>query len=418
MIEASIAAVPGLVAGFLILGALFALPTAFLAKARNRPWQPVTALAVYVAGILSVTLLPGDAGLEAAQCDTGAPLHLFTDTSSLLNIALFAPGAFLAVHALRRPVTAAAAFIILSGTVELIQSTGYLGRSCSLTDVAANATGSVLGAAVGAAWLLTRRVKTQRVRRDVVWGVGLLVAGAAALVSVFHTRIDSVNIVAIDDARQQRGEAAIQADAWLTEAARATFGDGTQIVSSSAQTMGDKLKITADTNRGKITGYWPEKHLESAWSDNNRGDEGNADQHAAAQVANRFARTWFSDSVKGSQQHVRTLGEGPTRAYLVTYRRYRDDVLMPMRLDITVTTTKRIMGFTARSVPDPSLPTVTIDESTAHDLAHKISGQRPRSAVLIAQQVAGTWRPVWLVGSGGKDIAIDAATGQHITTDK
>ncbi|MFR9800210.1 VanZ family protein [Streptomyces sp. MS06] len=418
MIEASVAAVPELVVGFLILSALLALPTAFLAKSRDRPWQPGTALAIYLAGILSVTLLPGDAGLEAGQCDTGAPLHLFTDASSLLNIALFAPGAFLAVHALRRPVTAAACFVILSGTVELIQSTGHLGRSCSLTDLTANATGSVLGAAAGAAWLLARRRQLRSVRRDVLWGATLIVVGSAAFTTVFRAHIDSVDIVAMDDARHQRSEAAGQADAWLTEAARATFGDGTRIVSSSAQTVGDRLKITADTNRGKITGWWPEKHLESAWSDNNRGDEGDADEQTAAEVADRFARTWFSDSVKGSQQHVRTLGEGPTRAYLVTYRRYRDDVMMPMRLDITVTTAKRILGFTARSVPDPSLPTVTIDESTAREVARRISGRSTQSAILIAQQVAGKWRPVWFVGSGGKDIAVDAATGQHISTDK
>ncbi|MFD8615593.1 hypothetical protein ACFV09_43095, partial [Streptomyces sp. NPDC059631] len=121
MIEASISAVPGLVAAFLVFGALFALPTVFLLKARSKPWRLPTALAVYVAGILSVTTLPGSAGLEAAQCDMGAPIHLFTDESALLNVALFAPGAFLAVLALRRPVTVAAAFVCLSGAVELIQ---------------------------------------------------------------------------------------------------------------------------------------------------------------------------------------------------------------------------------------------------------------------------------------------------------
>ncbi|MEU4170403.1 hypothetical protein AB0F46_26445 [Streptomyces sp. NPDC026665] len=75
MIEASISAVPGLLAAFLIFAALFALPTAFLLRAHGKPWRLPTALAVYAAGIVSVTLMPGNAGLEAAQCDMGSPIH-------------------------------------------------------------------------------------------------------------------------------------------------------------------------------------------------------------------------------------------------------------------------------------------------------------------------------------------------------
>jgi uncharacterized membrane protein len=108
VIEASISAVPGLIVSFLILAVLVAVPTALVAKARKKPWHLRTALACYLAGIVAVTLLPGDAGLESWQCDTGMPTDLFTSASSLLNIALFAPGAFLAVLLFRRPVTVAA----------------------------------------------------------------------------------------------------------------------------------------------------------------------------------------------------------------------------------------------------------------------------------------------------------------------
>ncbi|MEU3981575.1 hypothetical protein AB0F77_15950 [Streptomyces sp. NPDC026672] len=34
--------------------------------------------------------------------------------------------------------------------------------------------------------------------------------------------------------------------------------------------------------------------------------------------------------------------------YVVTYQRFRGDALMSVRLDITVATTERIIGFTAR----------------------------------------------------------------------
>ncbi|MEU4087298.1 VanZ family protein [Streptomyces aureus] len=416
MIEASISAVPGLVAAFLVFGALFALPTVFLLKARSKPWRLPTALAVYVAGILSVTTLPGSAGLEAAQCDMGAPIHLFTDESALLNVALFAPGAFLAVLALWRPVTVAAAFVCLSAAVELIQSLGHLGRSCTLTDLAANATGSVLGAGAGAAWCLIRPTPVSRPKRDVAWGVSVLVLVGGLCAALFLTRIESVDIVAKDDARERQVNVAVDANEWLSTAAKATFGADTEVVSSSVKFVGDKQKVTAETSRGSIAGWWPEKHLETAWAKDNRGDKGTASQKDAMATADRFARKWFPGSVDGSTQKVRVLGEGPTRAYMVTYRRYKDGVLMPMRLDITITTAKRILGFNARTLADPKLPSVTVNEEKARELAHDATGKATESTLLLAQQIAGAWRPVWLVGAGSQDIVIDASTGQRIVS--
>ncbi|MEU4166967.1 VanZ family protein [Streptomyces sp. NPDC026665] len=414
MIEASISAVPGLATAFLIFSALFALPTAFLLRARGKPWRLPTALAVYMAGILSVTTLPGSAGLEAAQCDIGAPIHLLSDESALLNVALFAPGALLAVLALRRPVTVAAAFGCLSGALELVQSLGHLGRSCTLTDLTANATGSILGAGAGAIWCLIYRTRTYRPKGDVAWGISILVLGGGLCATLFLTRIESVDVVAKDDAQKQQVDAAVDANAWLSTAAKATFGTDTEIVSSSVKFVGDKQKVTAETNRGNIAGWWPEKHLETAWAKDNRGDKGTASQRDAVATADRFARKWFPDSVDGSTQKVRVLGEGPTRAYMVTYRRYKDGVLMPMRLDITITTAKRILGFNARTMADPKLPSVIVDEKKARALAHHATGRATESTLLLAQEISGVWRPVWLVGSGNQDIAIDASTGQQV----
>ncbi|TGZ18101.1 hypothetical protein DV517_30740 [Streptomyces sp. S816] len=353
MIEASISAVPGLVISFLVLGALLVLLTVSVARVWNKPWRLPAALALSIAGILSVTLLPGNGGLEAAQCDAGAPLHLFTSTSSLLNIALFAPGAFLGVLALRRPMTVAAAFVCLSGTVELLQATTHVGRSCSLSDVVANATGSVLGACLGALWCSMRRTPALRPGRDVLWGASLLVLGCALFATLLHTRIDTVDIVAKDDARQQRTDTAVQANEWLGKAATATFGKGTEITGSSVEEVGKRLKVTAETDRGGITGWWPERRLESAWSKNDRGAHGNSGPEAAAAVAERFARIWFPHEVVGGKRRVRTLGEGSGRVYLVTYSRYEDGVRIPVRLDITVTTDRRITGFHAGPWPSP-----------------------------------------------------------------
>jgi glycopeptide antibiotics resistance protein len=414
VIEASISAVPGLIVSFLILAVLVAVPTALVAKARKKPWHLRTALACYLAGIVAVTLLPGDAGLESWQCDTGMPTDLFTSASSLLNIALFAPGAFLAVLLFRRPVTVAAAFGALSGVVELAQSVGHLGRSCSVTDLVANATGALLGSLAGAVWLYRQRQSPTKPVRDLVWGVSLAAVAVLAVGGVFQSRIDSVDVVAMDDQRRDLAESAVEADEWIATAAKGVFGSDTEVRGTATEKDGSNLKITAETNRGTISGTWPQKTLETAWSSNTRGDEGSLSEKEVAAAAERFARKWFPQNVAGSDQRIRSIGDGPTMAYTVLYRRYADKVMMPMRLDLTITTTGRVIGFTARTIDDPALPRVTVDEAKARTLAEDVTGLPSDSTSLLAQQVKGKWRPVWLVGSGKKDVVIDAATGERV----
>ncbi|MGW7166607.1 VanZ family protein [Streptomyces sp. NPDC054884] len=413
MIEASIAAVPGLIVSFLILAALIAVPTAFVAKARGKPWALRTTLAAYLAGILAVTLLPGDAGLESWQCDTGAPTHLFTSASSLLNIALFAPGALLAVLLFTRPLTVAAAFGALSGAVEIAQSAGQLGRSCSVTDLASNATGALLGCLAGTLWIYRRRRSPAKPLRDLAWGTSLGALAALAIGGVFELRIDRVDIVAMDDQKRALVESAVQADEWIATAARGVFGSDTQVRETETNKDGNLLKITAITNRGTISGTWPAKTLESAWSSNPRGDGGSLNKKEVAAVAAQFAQKWFPQNVAGSDRWVRSIGDGPTMAYRVVYRRYADKVMMPMRLDLTIATTGRVIGLSARTVNDPVLPRVVVDEAKAKALAKTATGLPSESALLLARQVKGEWRPVWLVGSGEQDIAIDAATGER-----
>lgn len=414
MIEASVAAVPGLIVSFLAIATFVAVPTALVAKVRRKPWALSTALAIYLSGIAAVTLLPGDAGLNSGQCDTGMPTHVFTSASSLLNVAFFVPGAFLAVLLFKRPITVAAAFACLSGGIELVQSLAYLGRSCSVTDMAANTIGAVLGALIGALYLRWSRQPMQRLMRDTLWAVAVAGGGAALFVGIFQTQIESVDVVAMDDQQQSLAESSVEATEWITAASKDVFGSDTQMRQMSTKRVGGQLQVNAETNRGSISGLWPDKNLVSAWSSNMRGDEGSLTKAQVAKVARRFAQEWFPENVAGSEQEIRTMGEGPTRAYLVTYRRYAQGAMMPMRLDLTVTSAGRLIGFTARTVADPAIPAITVDEADARDLAEKETGKPTDDALLLVQKVKNDWRPVWLVGSGGEDIAIDAASGDRI----
>ncbi|MEU4170402.1 hypothetical protein AB0F46_26440 [Streptomyces sp. NPDC026665] len=72
------------------------------------------------------------------------------------------------------------------------------------------------------------------------------------------THVEPVDIVAMDDARERRTNMALNANEWLSTAAQATFGTDTEVISSSVKAVGDKQRVSAETNRGSIAGWWPE----------------------------------------------------------------------------------------------------------------------------------------------------------------
>jgi hypothetical protein len=78
------------------------------------------------------------------------------------------------------------------------------------------------------------------------------------------------------------------------------------------------------------------------------------------------------------------MGDGPTRAYVVTHRRYSHGAMMPMRLDLTITTTARVIGFVSRAVDDPPMTSATVDEEQTRNIAHKTTGLPTASTMLLA----------------------------------
>ncbi|MGW1978816.1 VanZ family protein [Streptomyces sp. NPDC001889] len=422
MIEASIGAVSGLVPVFCVMAVLLALPTALVTATRKRPLLLPVLLAVSLAGVLTVTLLPGNAGAAMeGLCDTGSPSRLLTSPSALLNIALFVPAALLGTLVFRRPVTVTAVAVLGSGTVELVQATGSLGRACSATDLVANATGAVAGACAAALWLRTRAPRTERALRDWSWGTGIALAGAAVLAVWFQTSVSTVDAVAAERARENQLLALDGSDAWMAEVAEEVFGPGTRTEETVTDLNGESRRITVVTNRGEITGRWPEKALERAWSSDNRIEDGDLNRAQALTIGAKFAHRWFPDSTAGSRRTLDRMGEAGTPLYVLTYRRYVDDVMMPMRLDITITATGRIMGFASKPEPDPELPPVSVSREEAMRLAKKMSGAPAEAAVLLAQRVRGTWRPVWMTSvktaTQDPNLFLDAVTGERVTPD-
>ncbi|MEU0008416.1 VanZ family protein [Streptomyces sp. NPDC006314] len=417
MIDASVQAVPGLLLWFGLITFFLAVPTGLIARARRKPITVRVLLAVCLAGVFAVTLLPTDGGPVGggAVCDLSSPFpQMFTSSSALLNVALFIPAPFFAALLFQRPLTTVVIAAVGSGLIELIQAEGSMGRSCSATDIVANTTGALLGVAAGVVWAWRIGQGTWRVKRDVLWGAALAVTGCAALIGTFRS-----SITPYIPLTERPGFAADQravegADTWITEAAVYVFGEGTQV----KQTVVAKHTglVTAKTNRGQITGWWPEKKLEEAAFTDNRAEAGPLNQDQAQEVSTRFVQRWFPTEVRGTKRTVHVSGSGNTAVYMFVYRRYSEGLMMPMRLNVTVTSGGRIMNFTARAVKDPKLPKSTVSQDEAVRLARKYTGHTVQGAVLLAQKVKGRgWRPVWMMGVMNGDVFVDAVTGHQVS---
>jgi hypothetical protein len=419
VIDASVQAIPGLLVWFIPIALCLAVPTVLISHARRKPITVRVLLAVCCAGILAVTLLPTDGGPvgDGAVCDLSSPFpHILTSSSALLNVALFVPASFFAALAFRRPLTTLAVTSVGSGLIELVQAEGGMGRSCSATDIVANATGALIGVAAGTVWCRRTGRATSRARRDALWGATLAVTGSAALIAAFHSSVTPY-IPLPQRPGFAAGQRAVEgADAWITEAAAYVFGKGTQVEQTIVAKHGGL--VTAKTSRGEITGWWPERKLEEAAFTDNRAEAGPLDQTQAEEVSNRFVRRWFPAEALGAERTVHVSGSGNSAVYMFTYRRYRKGLMMPMRLNVTVTSSGRILNFTARATKDPELPESTVSKDEAARLARTYTGHTARGAVLLAQKVKGQgWRPVWMMGVENGDVFIDAVTGRRISQD-
>ncbi|MFG3551009.1 VanZ family protein [Streptomyces sp. NPDC047725] len=426
MIEASIKAVPGLLLSFLVLALLLCLPTWLIARKREPTALVPVLFAASLAGAITVTLLPGNAGTAGAgTCDTGWSLQSALDSpSAWMNVALFVPAVLFAVLLFKRPVTTAAAAALSSGAIELAQTGTVTGRSCSLTDFVMNVTGVLIGVVIGSAWLRARRGGGWRCVRDLSWGAGVACVGALALTGAARSAAPETYDAAAVQHRQEAAALASEGSSeWITKAAKAVFGDQAEIQQMQEVKEGNRLVLTAFTDQGEVSAWWPEKKLIRALPQNNQADAGPVRQKEAVRIGERFAKAWFPEEIRGSELTTEVLAEeaGDQAMYQLTYRRYVDGLMMPMRLDITITSSGRIMGFTARPVPDPALPKATLNREDVEDLVRQRTATPPTAAVLLAQQVNGEWRPVWMIGmpegSKAPDIFVDAVSGKTVKPD-
>ena len=139
-----------------------------LRRSRRRHGQASALLALYVGVVALVTLTPHSVdrgvypllmrGVRFVQ-NHGAPGFRYSMIEESANVAMFVPLGALGVLAfgIRRWWAVALAAAALSACVELAQGAFLPERVASLTDVAANGTGGLVGVALAAAVAARRR---------------------------------------------------------------------------------------------------------------------------------------------------------------------------------------------------------------------------------------------------------------------
>lgn len=145
---------------FVVVGPLVA------AVLSRRPRIAAVLLAVSVAAVLGLTLVPDGDPSPAIGCAVELPYVSLTSVESLANVLLLAPTALLAGVLLRRPVVAAVGAIALSVVIEATQALVLaIGRACDTSDLLTNAAGAVLGGVLALVGLLLARRRARLAAR-------------------------------------------------------------------------------------------------------------------------------------------------------------------------------------------------------------------------------------------------------------
>ena len=93
------------------------------------------------------------------------------------------------------------------------------------------------------------------------------------------------------------------------------------------------------------------------------------------------------------------VGDHASSGWIVSWRRYRQAVLMPMRLDIEIDRAGRVSQLAARTLPDVSVGKVTVTKNQAVTVAlgSMSSCTKARAGELLAVRDGGSWIPAWRV---------------------
>lgn len=374
----------------------------------------------------------GGSGNGVALCTVNTDLGAaFATTQGQLNVLLFAPFGLFAVLATRRPLFSFLMGLLFTAVVETAQATvPFVSRLCDTDDLVTNAVG--VGAGVAAGALICRWAPQGKpLERSAVRRAGIAgIATSLLIVTVWGTVIETVRAVLPTEAPTASPEQVRSLNVALKEA----FGD-TYAVNEAMflNNMEGPNTVSAALPGGYAELSWPDRekftfHMNPTsqsdgtqpyWIPDVSRPVNTAEQ--AEEVATSFARRYAPWAVRDSKVKAWPVdAKAKELGWVVEWRRWQGEILMPMRLDILIEPSGRMTDLIARRIEDPALPPVTITEAEAwkrFESHHKLKpGQGVREEpVYLAEREGDEWRVHWRLGAHQEDMllsaTVDASTG-------
>ncbi|MEV5436511.1 VanZ family protein [Streptomyces sp. NPDC052682] len=353
-------------------------------------------------------------GVLTYECAVNTDVaQALSSTQGQLNLILFVPYGLFAALATRRPLFAAATGVLFTAGIETAQATvPFISRLCDSDDLITNSLGACTGAALGA--LITRRLPDAAATRlPTVRRATACLAPVVVLIAVAWLAV--IDPVRVQPPASRVPSATAAQTAVINEAVAKAFASAYRPSNVFYVDNGDgTASVTASLPGGFAELSWPDREQFTAHfspTSNGEGDHAyripgishpitTADQ--AKKIATAYASRYAPWATPGSQITVRAIDDKVDVGWMVEWRRWKNNVLMPMRLNIAIEPTGGLIDLIARNVADPHLPPATIDEAKAWEVFGKHyrlkTGQGVRQQPIhLAQRRDGQWRIHWLL---------------------
>ncbi|MYV99925.1 hypothetical protein GT354_16860, partial [Streptomyces sp. SID3343] len=298
-----------------------------------------------------------------------------------MNAAMYVPITLFAGLLFRNLLTVALGATLLSAATEVVQALVGLGRACDSDDFVANTGGAVAGTCLAALAVTILRQRASASDRDPhphphhrsprrVLGMPVplfaVVTGFVVVTLVWAGWVDRA-LRGVDgtfpvSSRQRAAAERITHDLLGPD----TRIDNVQYVKDGTGGP-DLLWVSTQDNSLQIT--WPQGQVASL-SDNKPIQPVPPDKRLPpAEAANRavdYMRRNFPWAANATPAVTPAGAEGDQQ---VSWSSTVDGVLMPMRLAIVVDAAGRVATLTARNIPNPPLPPVSVSEAAAAETA-------------------------------------------------
>ncbi|WP_327333114.1 VanZ family protein [Streptomyces anulatus] len=398
---------------------------AIFTAARTRCDQPpIWALwAACVTATIALTMwttAPGDA---SASCTVNRDIfEPFRHTQGQLNFAMLVPFGVLGTLATRRPGMMAGLSFTFPAAIETTQALAPISRACDTSDLVANGLGALLGTVIGAVLARLRggTPLTQSTARKALVGASVLACTMGAAMYAF------ADISLVDRTEQNSSVTAEQKsaiDARLKDAFGGAYRANNYSFTSGESSAGT---ITAIFENGMAELSWPDRKeftVSMPPADIETGkafavpgaDIQPSDEKKALLIAEAYASRFAPWGLKNSKVNISRVDEEADLGWLVYWRRWDGEVLLPMRLDIRIDSAGRVSDLIERDIADPKLPSVRVSKEEAWEIFDKNfkdeldKKSEKGEPILLAQYRNDQWHVDWLMSTKTSSHALEAA---------